>query len=74
VGQLGDDAARALRAKTRYIQLMGHVVPTTVTRIIRQGEPGEPSSRDYDFSERAVERNQQEGYRLAREALEKVPR
>jgi len=74
MGQLGDDTARALRAKTRFIQLMGHVVPTTVTRIVRQGEPGEASSRDYDFSERAVERNQQEGYRLACEALGKAPR
>lgn len=38
----------------------------------RQGQPGEHSSRDYDFSEIAIRTNREQGYALARETLEKM--
>ncbi|WP_395666294.1 FAD-dependent oxidoreductase [Methylocella sp.] len=37
-----------------YIQLMGDGGATTVTRFVRKGRSGEPSSRDYDFSESSI--------------------
>jgi NTE family protein len=48
---------------------MGTVATTTITRIVREGALGEPSSRDYDFSRAAVSRNLEQGYRLTLEAL-----
>jgi predicted acylesterase/phospholipase RssA len=71
MGWLDEDSVRKMKERPRYIQLMGNAAATTITRIVREGEPSEPSSRDYDFSLRAVERNKKEGYRLAREALGK---
>jgi NTE family protein len=46
----------------RYIQLLGDPDPLEVTRIVRAGISGEPSSRDYDFSAAAIEANKLEGY------------
>lgn len=70
---IDDDSARKVKERPLYIQLMGNAAQTTITRIVRPSEPGEPSSRDYDFSARAVKRNLEDGYRLAQEALKKAP-
>jgi predicted acylesterase/phospholipase RssA len=58
-----------LQQRPRYIQLMGDLAPLAITRIVRQGEKVEPSSRDYDFSKTAVDKNWQDGYRQAKSAL-----
>jgi predicted acylesterase/phospholipase RssA len=66
---LDEDTARKVRQRPHYIQLVGNAAPTSITRIIREGVIGEPSSRDYDFSRAAIERNLEDGYRLACAAL-----
>ena len=66
---LDDDSARKMKQRPRYIQLIGNSTPTSITRIVREAAPGEPSSRDFDFSRAAIDRNREEGYRLARAAL-----
>ncbi|WP_298214566.1 FAD-dependent oxidoreductase [Acidocella sp.] len=62
-----------LRAKLRqrpiYIELMGDGSATHITRFIRQGQQGEPASRDYDFSDIAINANKEQGYRLAKATL-----
>ena len=37
-----------------YIQTMGDAPPISITRIIHEGEEGEPPSRDYDFSRKSI--------------------
>lgn len=59
-----------IRQRPLYIQLMGDGAGTNITRFIRQGQPGEPSSRDYDFSDIAIRANQEQGYALAMATLE----
>jgi NTE family protein len=70
-GALDAEAMTRLKNRPRYIQLMGDTAPMLVTRIVREGEAGEPSSRDYDFSRAAVRQNRTEGHRLTKEALAK---
>jgi NTE family protein len=48
---------------------MGEGAPLQVTRFVRAGRPGEPASRDYDFSAEAIRRNQEEGYALVKKTL-----
>lgn len=52
-----------------YIQLMGNGVGTRIIRFTRQAPPGEPSSRDYDFSEVAIRSNLRQGHALAHAIL-----
>lgn len=52
-----------------YIQLMGDSAPTTITRFTRPGREREHSSRDYDFSDVAIESNRAEGYAVAKATL-----
>ena len=63
------EAIALMKQRPRYIQLMGDLAPIAITRILREGEIGEPSSRDYDFSKTAVEKNWQDGYTQAKTAL-----
>lgn len=65
------DPAQSARIKRipAYIQLMGDGAATTITRFVRAGRKGEPASRDYDFSDIAIEANQREGYDVARKVL-----
>ncbi len=58
-----------IRQRPRYIQLMGDGAPMRVTRFVRKGPEGEPSSRDYDFSDVAIESNLRGGYVLAMNVL-----
>lgn len=58
-----------IRQRPRYVQLMGNGAPMSVTRFVRKGPPDEPSSRDYDFSDIAIETNREHGYALAKEVL-----
>ncbi|SHH95888.1 FAD-dependent oxidoreductase [Pollutimonas bauzanensis] len=53
----------------RYIQLMGNGVQSQITRFVRTQPPDEPASRDYDFSDVAIQNNQAQGYALAKATL-----
>lgn len=65
------DPAELAKIKQRplFIELMGDGVATTITRFIRAGTTGEPSSRDYDFSDTAIRTNQSDGYALVKKTL-----
>ena len=52
----------------------GAGLPPHITRFQRPRAPGEPSSRDYDFSRDAVTRHQAEGYDLVKRTLENARR
>jgi NTE family protein len=54
-----------------YIELMGDGGQTSITRFVRQGREGEPSSRDYDFSDISIRANQAQGYALVKDTLVK---
>ena len=71
--ELVDPATQAkVRQRPLYIELMGNGAPTSITRFVRQGLHGEPSSRDYDFSDIAIRANQEHGYALVKETLSKT--
>jgi NTE family protein len=53
---------------------MGDEAATHIIRFQRPRAPGEPSSRDYDFSRDAVTRHQAEGYDLVKRTLENARR
>ena len=48
---------------------MSDEAATHITRFQRPRAPGEPSSRDYDFSYDAITRHQVEGYDLVKRTL-----
>jgi hypothetical protein len=50
---------------------MGDGATTSIVRFVRQGLPGEPSSRDYDFSDISIRLNQEQGYAAVKETLAK---
>lgn len=71
--ELVDPATQAkIRQRPLYIELMGDGAATTITRFVRQGCKGEPSSRDYDFSDISIRANQDQGYALVKETLGKT--
>jgi NTE family protein len=55
-----------------YIELMGDGGQTHITRFVRQGREGEPSSRDYDFSDISIRTNRRQGYALVKDTLSKT--
>ncbi|MDR5804805.1 FAD-dependent oxidoreductase [Caballeronia sp. LZ001] len=67
--QLEPAVREKITQRPRYIQLMGDGVQTSVVRFVREGPPGEPSSRDYDFSDVAIQLNQARGYEHAMNVL-----
>jgi len=58
-----------IKQRPRYIELMGDGAPMNITRFVRTGQEGEPSSRDYDFSDMSIKNNQIEGYALVKKTL-----
>lgn len=70
--ELEPAARERIRHRPRYIQLMGDGTQMNITRFVRKGHPGEPSSRDYDFSDVAIRANQAEGYDLVKRTLARV--
>jgi NADPH-dependent 2,4-dienoyl-CoA reductase/sulfur reductase-like enzyme/predicted acylesterase/phospholipase RssA len=67
---LVDPATREkVRQRPLYIELMGDGATTSIVRFVRQGRPGEPSSRDYDFSDISIRFNQEQGYAAVKETL-----
>ncbi len=61
-----------IRQRPLYIELMGDGAATSITRFVRRGRDGEPSSRDYDFSDISIRANQEQGYALVKETLGKA--
>jgi NTE family protein len=68
------DTRRRIDQLPRFIQLMGDEAATHITRFQRPRTPGEPSSRDYDFSYDAITHHQAEGYNLVKRTLEDARR
>ena len=60
---------RRVEQHPRYIQLMGDGAANRITRFQRPRNPGEPSSRDYDFSSKSITRHQAEGFDLVQTTL-----
>ena len=58
-----------IKQRPLYIELMGDGAKMNITRFIREGTKGEPSSRDYDFSAEAIRGNQLDGYVLVKKVL-----
>ncbi len=67
--RLNPDDAQRIKQWPAYIQLMGYGAPPEVVRIVRPAHEGEPASRDYDFSDTAIQGYQREGYAAAKLAL-----
>lgn len=55
--------------RPQFIKLMGDGSKPDIIRFIRKGMDGELSSRDYDFSDVAIEDNQKRGYEMALDIL-----
>ena len=71
LANVGPDALAKIKQRPRYIELMGDGAPMSITRFVRTGPPAEPSSRDYDFSDAAIQLNQSAGYALVKQTLDK---
>jgi NADPH-dependent 2,4-dienoyl-CoA reductase/sulfur reductase-like enzyme/predicted acylesterase/phospholipase RssA len=68
------EPGRAAKIKQHplYIELIGEGAIMNITRFVREGTKGEPSSRDYDFSAEAIRGNQLDGYELVKKTLSEV--
>ncbi|MGZ8230700.1 MAG: FAD-dependent oxidoreductase [Burkholderiales bacterium] len=66
---LDQPTAARIRELPLYVQVMGAPEPPTITRIVRQGAPGEPAGRDFDFSRRSIQTLIQDGLEAGRRAL-----
>jgi len=62
-----------IKQRPRYIQLMGDIAPTSITRVVREMAENEPLSKDYDFSALSIEMHKQSGYSAALKALNCSP-
>jgi NTE family protein len=71
VSYLDPEAADQVMQRPRYIETMGDTAPLSITRIVHEGEEGEPPSKDYDFSRKSIEEHIQEGYKIAKGVLDK---
>ena len=69
LGHLEPDEIARIKERPGYIQLMGDGAPTRAVRIVRPVHAGEQASRDYDFSDTAIQNHQSEGYAAAKAAL-----
>ncbi len=69
VSRLDDVEAAKVKRLPAFIQLMGDGAMSSMTRIVRSGQGAEHASRDYDFSDLAVQANIADGYAEAKRAL-----
>jgi len=67
---LGPTEVEQMKQRPRYIQAMGDSGSISITRIVHEGEDGEPASKDYDFSRKSIEEHKEEGYKIAGRILE----
>ena len=70
LSELDPTAQARIKQLPLYIEIMGDGAPMSITRFVRSGLPGEPSSRDYDFSDASIRFNQAAGYRLVKQTLQ----
>lgn len=68
------DKLTQIKQRPRYIQLMGDIAPTVITRIVREMAEDEPLSKDYDFSALSIEQHKQSGYSATLKALDRRTR
>jgi NTE family protein len=73
LAELPAAAAHRLRHQPNFIQLMGQQAPLQITRIVREREPGDPTSSGYDFSDQTLTRLIEAGYRMAIRAIDGPP-
>ncbi len=66
-------AVALFKQRPRYIQLMGELGPTAITRIVRERKK-EPPAREFDFSRAAIEENRRDGYAQTQQALKRDER
>lgn len=69
VGRLDEAEAAKVKRLPAYIQLMGDGATSSITRFVRMGQNGEHATRDYDFSDVAIQSNMAEGYAVVRKTL-----
>ena len=69
LGYMDPGVAAVVKQRPRFIQVMGNRAPFEITRFERKAASDEPLSRDFDFSERAIKTNRENGYARAREVL-----
>lgn len=70
MARLNLEDAQRMKEWPEYIQLMGSGGAPEVIRIVRPAHENEPASRDYDFSDVAIQGYQREGYIAAMRALD----
>ena len=63
------ETAARIRELPPYVDVMGAPDGPTITRIVREGDRGEPPGRDFDFSLSSIQRLAQEGLDAGRRAL-----
>jgi NADPH-dependent 2,4-dienoyl-CoA reductase/sulfur reductase-like enzyme/predicted acylesterase/phospholipase RssA len=66
---VSEATAARIRQLPPYVQVMGAPQAPSITRIIREGEPGEPAGRDFDFSLPSIEAHMKAGLEAGRRAL-----
>lgn len=71
ISHLEPTVVEQIKRRPRYIQTMGDSCSISITRIVHEGEEGEPVSKDYDFSWKSIEEHKEEGYKIAKKVLEK---
>ncbi len=69
LGHLKPDEAAKIKEQPEYIQLMGDGAATSIVRLVRPPQEGEQASRDYDFSDSAIQAYKSEGYKIAKDAI-----
>ncbi|MGC1584490.1 MAG: FAD-dependent oxidoreductase [Rhodomicrobium sp.] len=69
LGHLEPKEAERIKQRPEYIQLMGDGASTSIVRLVRPAQEGEQASRDYDFSDSAIEAYKSEGYKVAKGAI-----
>lgn len=67
--RLPPDEAAKVKERPGYIQLMGDGAATSIVRIVRPAHGEEKASRDYDFSDDAIQAYKSEGYKIAKDAI-----
>jgi NADPH-dependent 2,4-dienoyl-CoA reductase/sulfur reductase-like enzyme/predicted acylesterase/phospholipase RssA len=70
---VNEATAARIRQLPPYVQVMGAPQAPSITRIIREGAPGEPAGRDFDFSLPSIEAHMKAGLEAGRRALQSTP-
>jgi NTE family protein len=74
LSQLDTATAERMMRRPLYLDTIGHTAPIAMTRFVHHGEPGEGSSKDYEFSAETVEHHIALGYKTALRELDRPVR